>query len=96
MEKKKAIIIGEILKTKAIEIWNVLPQYNNIEKPYWSNRWLDRFKKRYKIKEYIQHREAGSIATDDPSNIVQMEVLQQLYKEYKLQNILNIDKTSLN
>ena len=53
IEQKKAIITGEILKTKAGELWEALPQYDDVEMPKWSNRWLDRFKKRYKIKDYV-------------------------------------------
>ena len=33
MEQKKAIITGEILKTKARELWAALPQFNNIKEP---------------------------------------------------------------
>ena len=74
----------------------MLPQYNDIEMPKQSNRQLKRFKKRYKIKEYVQHREAGSAATDDLDNIAQIEAVRQLCKEYKLRNILSIDETGLN
>jgi hypothetical protein len=41
-----------------------------------SNGWLNRFKGRYKIKEYIQHEEAASAATSNSNNIVQMEKTQ--------------------
>jgi hypothetical protein len=37
MEQKRAIITGDILKTKAKELWAALPQYDNIEEPKWSN-----------------------------------------------------------
>ena len=60
------------------------------------NGQLDNFKKRYKIKEYVQHGEAGSAATDDLDNIAQMEAVRQLCKEYELCNILNMDETGLN
>jgi hypothetical protein len=73
-----------------------LPQYDNIKELKWSNGWLEGFKKRYKIKEYIQHREASSTVIDNPNNIIQIEALRYLYTKYKLCNILNIDKTSLN
>jgi hypothetical protein len=96
MEQKKAIITGEILKTKARQLWEALPQYNDIEMPKWSNGWLEGFKKRYRIKEYVQHGEAGSAATDDLDNIAQMEAVRQLCKEYELCNILNMDETGLN
>jgi hypothetical protein len=96
MEQKRAIITGEILKTKAGQLWEALPQYSDIEMPKWSNGWLEGFKKRYRIKEYVQHGEAGSAATDDLDNIAQMEALRQLCKEYELCNILNMDETGLN
>jgi hypothetical protein len=37
MELKKAIITGDILKEKARQLWDALPQYYNIEQPKWSN-----------------------------------------------------------
>jgi hypothetical protein len=33
MQKKNATITGDILKAKATEIWNRLPQYNEIQAP---------------------------------------------------------------
>jgi hypothetical protein len=50
MEQKKAIITGEILKTKARELWAALPQFDDIEEPKWSNGWLEGFKKRLKSR----------------------------------------------
>jgi hypothetical protein len=67
-----------------------------MEMPKWSNGWLEGFKKRYKIKEYVQHGEAGSAATDDVDNIAQMKAVRQLCKEYELRNVLNMDETGLN
>ena len=96
MEHKKAIITGDILKAKAKELWDALPQYENVEQPKWSNEWLDGFKKRFKIKEYVQHRESGSVATDNPDNITQIENVRRLCTEYDKCDILNIDKTGLN
>jgi hypothetical protein len=96
MEQKKAIITGDILKTKAKQLWDALPQYNDIKEPKWSNGWLEGFKKRYNIKEYVQHGEAGSAQTDNPDNIVQMEAIRKLCKEYALKDILNMDETGLN
>ena len=96
MEHKRAIITGDILKEKARQLWDTLPQYNGKGQPKWSNGWLDGFKKRFKIKEYVQHGEAGSAQTDHPDNIAQMELVRQLCKEYELRDILNMDETGLN
>ena len=68
MEQQKAIITGDILKEKARQLWDALPQYDDVKMPKWSNGWLDNFKKRYKIKEYVQHGEAGSAAIDNCRN----------------------------
>ena len=61
---------SEILKEKAKQLWSALPQYNSKDQPKWSNRWLEGFKKRFKIKEYVQHSEAGSTATNNLNNII--------------------------
>jgi hypothetical protein len=53
MQGKKAILSGDILKAQASKFWNSLPQFADIPEPKWSNGWLDRFKGRFKIKEYV-------------------------------------------
>ena len=83
MQQQKAIITGNVLKEKARQLQDALPQYHDIDQPKWSNGWLEGFKKRYKIKEYVYHGEAGSAATDDLNNIAQMEQLRLLCTEYK-------------
>src|ERR1700710_2609554 len=95
MEDNKAIITQEILKNKTGEFWKALPQYADTEEPKWSNGWLERFKKRFKIKQYTQHGEASSAAIDDPNNIRQMEALRNLCDTYDLNDILNMDETAL-
>ena len=69
MENRKAIVTGDILKEKASATWKGLPQYEGIQEPKWSNRWLHRFKGRFEIKEFVQYREVGSAAINNPSNI---------------------------
>ena len=62
MQHKKAIITSDILKTKAYELWECLPQYVlNVDELKWSNGWLEGFKKRFNIKEYVQHGEAATV-----------------------------------
>jgi hypothetical protein len=33
MKQKKAIVTGEIVKAKAEQLWEALPQYNDVEMP---------------------------------------------------------------
>jgi hypothetical protein len=96
MEAKKAIITGDILKEKAHQLWQALPQFKHEQEPRWSTGWLDGFKKRFKIKEYVQHGEAASADINNPENLAQMERLRQLCKEYESRNILNMDETGMN
>lgn len=95
MQKKNAVITQEILKAKAKEIWERLPQYNEVDSPKWSNGWIDGFKKRFKIKEYIRHGEASSADINNPQAISQMEELRALCATYDPCNIFNMDETGL-
>ena len=45
LQKKDAVITGEILQQQAIKLWQALPQYQNQEQPKFSNGWLEGFKK---------------------------------------------------
>ena len=96
LQNKKATITGDILKEKATQLWNALPQYQGIEMPKFSNGWLGGFKHRYKIREYVQHGEAGGAAVETPNAITQMNGVRELCSQYERRNILNMDETGLN
>jgi hypothetical protein len=95
IQGKKGIVTGDILKSKAAEIWQALPQYQGQPVPKWSNGWLDRFKKRFKIKEYVTHGEGGTAAVDSPESIAQMAAVRLLCTEYAPKDIFNMDETGL-
>ena len=95
LQKKKAVITGEILKAQAIKFWVTLPQYQGQEQPKFSNGWLQGFQHRFRIKEYIYHGEAASAEINKPEAIAQMEYIRQLCSEYHEDDILNIDETGL-
>jgi hypothetical protein len=95
LQKKKAVITGEILKAQAIKFWVTLPQYQGQEQPKFSNGWLWGFQHRFRIKEYIYHGEAASAEINKPEAIAQMEYIRQLCSEYHEDNILNMDETGL-
>ena len=95
MQKNKAVITGEILKNQAEKLQDSLPQYEGKQKPKFSNRRLNGFKKRFKIKEHVQHSEAASAEIDTPNAIVQMEKVRGLATEYGPCNTFNMNETSL-
>jgi hypothetical protein len=95
MEKKRAILTGDILKAKAHEIWSLLPQYSQQQEPKWSNGWLDNFKKRHSIKEYKLHGEGASADILTQDSVRQMEDLRAECSNYALKDIFNMDETGL-
>ena len=95
MQKKKAVIIGEILKNQASNLWDSLPQFEGKDKPKFSNGWLDGFKKRFKVRTYVQHGEVASADIDNPESIKQIEKVRSLASEYHPRDVLNMDETSL-
>ena len=95
MQHKGGIITGDILKAVASTIWSRLSQYQNTQEPKWSNGWLEGFKKRHKIKEYVLHGEAGSAAIDCPEMVTQMADIRLLCKQYHPRDIFNMDETGL-
>lgn len=95
IQKQKAVITGEILRNQAGKLWDSLPQYRGKEKPRFSNGWLEGFKRRFKIKEYILHGEAASAEVENLNAIEHMERIRSLASEYKPCNVLNMDETAL-
>jgi hypothetical protein len=93
MQHKKAIITGDILKSKAQELWKALPQYKEEPMPTWSNGWLSGFKKRHNIKEYVSHGEGTSAEINAPERMEQMEAVRQECQAYLPQDIYNMDET---
>ena len=95
MDKKQAVITGDLLKAQASKLWGRLPQYSGKEEPKWSNGWLGGFKTRFKIKEYVTHGEGGAAAVEQPDTIKQMDDVRSLCTQYEPCNILNMDETGL-
>ncbi|KFZ15977.1 hypothetical protein V502_05303 [Pseudogymnoascus sp. VKM F-4520 (FW-2644)] len=83
--------LEEILREKAREVWRQLPYYSNKPEPEFSTRWLEKFKKRHSIRARFQHGEAGS--TPDVEEA--MEKLRLIAKQYKEEDIYNMDETGL-
>ena len=93
--KQKAIITGDILKAKAHEFWQQLPQYQDQKAPAWSNGWLEKFKRRHNIKEYVYYREAASAPVNDPDTVTEMESLRTKCSQYAPKDKFNMDESGL-
>ncbi len=95
MQKKRATITREILKGKAHEFWQKLPQYQGLQELAWSNRWLQGFKGRHNIKEYVYHGEASSVEVDRSDRIDEMTRVRAKYNLYPPKDKFNIDESGL-
>lgn len=92
IEKKGGIITGDLLVAKAHQIWQQLPEYADQEIPELSDRWLGRFKKRFHIKQRVQHGEAASVPE---SAEAEMRAVRTLCGDYQEDDIYNMDETGL-
>ena len=70
----------------------MIPQYQALKTPEFSQGWLTRFKQRYGIQRHIQHGEAGSVPSIAEE---EMKAVRTLYSEYLEDNIYNMDETGL-
>ncbi|KAI0993375.1 hypothetical protein K3495_g14809 [Podosphaera aphanis] len=96
MQGKRAVITGDILKAKARELWQRLPQYTpEIEEPKWSNGWLESFKKKYNIKQYVQHGEDAAADINSDANVAKIMELRDLCSKCLEKDIFNMDETRL-
>ncbi|KAI1002895.1 hypothetical protein K3495_g5308 [Podosphaera aphanis] len=96
MQGKRAVITGDILKAKARELWQRLPQYKpEMEEPKWSNGWLESFKKKFNIKQYVQHGEGAAADINSDANIAQITELRDLCSRYPEKDTFNMNETGL-
>ena len=87
--KASLIITDDILSTKALSFAFLLKE----DKFKGSSGWLDNFKKRHNLKQYVIHGEAASAPLKDLETM--RENLRQILKEYSPQDIFNCDETGL-
>ena len=93
MQNKEATITGDILKRMAEVFWKRLPQYADVEMPKFSNGWLEGFKKRYRIRKYVRHGDAGSVNLDDVES--QLMEIREMLAPYDNDDIYNMDESAL-
>ena len=78
-----------IIKQKGIKFAELL----NIQEFSGSSGWLSNFKQRYSIRDYSKHGEAQSAPIEQLPEM--RRDLQNILKEYQLDNIFNCDETGL-
>lgn len=78
-----------IIKQKGMRFAELL----NIQDFSGSSGWLSNFKQRYSIREYFKHGEAQSAPIEQLPEM--RRDLQNILKEYQLDNIFNCDETGL-
>lgn len=92
IDRQGGFTSGDILREKAQQIWQRLPQYADQPCPDFSSGWLKRFKLRYNIKQHTRHGEAGSVSE---STEQEMKGLQTIAGEFQEEDIYNMDETGL-
>ncbi|KAI0992680.1 hypothetical protein K3495_g15505 [Podosphaera aphanis] len=96
MQGKRVVITRDIIKAKARELWQRLTQYTpEMEEPKWSNGWLESFKKKFNIKQYVQHEEGAAADIKSDANIAQITELRDLCSRYPEKDIFNMDETGI-
>lgn len=95
MQLRKVCVSALLLQTKALEFWNLLPQYANLDPPVFSEGWVTRFKSRFSLRKYNFHGE-GDVEIDPVQLANDIAKIQQILIEYHEDDIYNMDETGLN
>lgn len=88
---------GDLLRLKATELWQRLPEYKDLPLPFeegktWSDGWLTGFKKRSGLKERRRHGEAESAEITAETEET-MQQIREAAVEYGPENTYNCDET---
>jgi len=62
VEENGGTTSGELLRIKAQQLWQQIPQYSLLPCPEFSNGWLQRFKSRHNIHPFTRHRQSRSVS----------------------------------
>ena len=93
MQRKRAPLLGDLLREMALKFWKRLPLYRNQSPFRFSIEWLDSFKRRYKITKHRQHGELDSVKRVEVEE--ELEVIQVQLLPYDQEDIYNMDETAL-
>jgi hypothetical protein len=74
-DQAHGVVLGDLLRLKATEFWQKLPEYQGLECPSWSEGWLGGFKNRFNFRRRRKVGEASSIAITEDI-LIQMSQIQ--------------------
>lgn len=83
---------GEIIRVKATQFWERLPEYQGKPIPKFSNGWLDNFKHRHNIRQRNQHGEAASADRSEHTAEIMAEI-REVSASYNPEDTYNMDET---
>jgi Tc5 transposase DNA-binding domain len=92
IERRGGLLTGDLIITKAQQIWPQIPRYQSKLVPAFSSGWLDKFKRRHNIQKVSRHGEAGSVPT---KAVEDMRAVQTLCGDYSEEDIYGMDETGL-
>ena len=88
----RQLVSSEILQIKAKDLQDLLPKYARKLILKFLPRWLGKFKKRFNLKQHVQHSEIASVSITAYTKI---NLLYQTYLYFLIPYIYNIDETGL-
>ncbi len=91
--RKGTKVTDQDLKDVATNLFYSLPQYQNLEPPGFSNRWLKDFKARYKIHERASDKDPD--AKRQTITAIDIEDLGKSLRAYEWEDIYNMNETAL-
>jgi hypothetical protein len=85
-------ISGDLLRYKATQFWEGLPEYSGQETPPWSEGWLEGFKSRHNIKARRGYGESGSADQGEACQKAMADIRAAI-AQYEAGDVYNMDET---
>jgi hypothetical protein len=93
-DQAHGVVTRDLLRLKATEFWQKLPEYQGLECPNWSEGWLAGFKSRFNFRRRRKAREASSITITEDI-LSQMSQIRVIKAQYSATDTYNMDETGL-
>ena len=92
VQARGSYVSQDLLLEKAKQIWSLLPEYQGLPCPDFSIGWLQKFRRRFKIRQYKSYGEIASVPATAEAEI---QDLFEICSQYGEDDIYNIDKIGL-